>query len=188
MEVFVIDYEMNNGNSKRVGILSKDKGRALSFLGFKVPTIRKIISIKATNAPVHAVDDEVLDYWVNNSERLQDYKKRIRELNNLVKEYENYTQELREELENAQQWTPQEQTSQKQEQILSSKEIRDQLREKGVLKPGSEKVKQYKENQVYLQTQEDQTETHKCPYCSFKGKTSKGLKTHISRKHRKKKI
>lgn len=114
MKVIKIKYEMKEGKIFTAGIVSTTKEKAVDFLYSKVGSVR-IITISAIHH-VHAVDDEIISYFIDNSDRVKRYKKRIQDLNSKINAYENDITVLQEKLD-------------KTQQQPSSKDIKEALQE-----------------------------------------------------------
>lgn len=118
MKVFRVKYEMSNGKELSAGIVAKDKEKAVSYLRWKVPSVTRISSVD-TGPDVHALDSEVEDMIVNKSEKIKDYQRRIKDLNNKVHAYEQDLEYYQNRADTV-----------NQQPTVSSKDIKEALREK----------------------------------------------------------
>lgn len=115
-KLFKIGYELSDRSSFSVGIISDTKEKALSYLKVRVPSVSKINSV-TSSGDVHAVDDEIINRFISNSDKVQKYQQRIKNLNEQLKEYEVDIENMKEELNNT-----------KQQPTLSSKDIKEALK------------------------------------------------------------
>jgi len=120
-KLFKISYELSNTSQLTAGIVANSKEKATSYLKAKVPSVSKINSVSSV-ADIHAVDNEVTDQIVNNSEKIKDYKRRITELNNRLSGYEQELQDLQEQVDNKNQAS--------QQPTVTSAEIKEAFEEK----------------------------------------------------------
>lgn len=115
MKVFRVNYELND-KSFNAGIVARTKEKALDYLYTVVGTGVRINTI-GTGHDVHAIDAEITDQIVENSEKVKRYKKRIKELNNMAESYEAEL-EMMKDMET------------KKSQQISSKDIKEMMEQK----------------------------------------------------------
>lgn len=154
-KLFKINYELSDKSMFTAGVISDTKEKATSFLRTKVPSVARINSITA-GGDVHAVDDEIVDRYINNSDKVKKYQDRIKRLNEQMKDYELDIENMREQLD-----------TQQQQPMVSSKDIKEALKVNKSEQPEPEIKK------IYV-----------CPYCSFETEKKNGLKMHISKTHK----
>lgn len=156
-KLFKISYELSNGATLTAGILSDTKEKATSFLKTRVPSITRIHSI-SVGGDIHAVDDEIIQRYINNSNKVKKYQQKIKNLNEQMKEYDVEFEKMREQLDNHQ-----------QQPTLSSKDIKEALKSQKQEQPKPEpEIKK-----IYV-----------CPYCNFETEKKNGLNMHISKTHK----
>lgn len=155
-QLFKIAYEMSNKNQLSVGIIAESKEKAISYLKRKVPQTQRINSTSAVGE-IHAIDDEIVDWYINNSEKVKKYQQKIKNLNEDLKSYEYEMRDLQEQLD-----------QRNQQPTVSSKDLKEALKGKKQEQQPEAEVKK-----IYV-----------CPYCSFETEKKNGLNMHINKKHK----
>ena len=116
MELFQIKYEIKSQRREfTVSIVAKTKEKAVDKIYRRVGAIR--VHSLSSKGTVHVIDDELVDVLVDNSGKVEKYKKKIKNQDNLLKDYEYELESLKEQLD-----------SYKQKPAVSSKDIKDALK------------------------------------------------------------
>ncbi|KXB08916.1 hypothetical protein AKJ59_00165 [candidate division MSBL1 archaeon SCGC-AAA385M02] len=116
MELFQIQYETKNaGQAFTASIVAETKEKAIDRIYREVGAIK--VNTLSAKGPVHALDDEIIDKFINKSGKLDKFKKRIKDRDEMIKDYELEMEELKKQL-----------NSHQQKPSVSSKDLKEALR------------------------------------------------------------
>lgn len=171
MRVFKVNYERGDGKSFVAGILSDDKDKALHFLRKNVPNVKRINSVSAGDADVHAITDEIVNRVIEqNKDKKTESKQSTQQVD--TTELEKEKKKLQKDKDKIE--------YDLQELKTENQSLKNRISD---LKQKAERADMVEEQLEQIRTQGTLEKVYVCDICQQEFKSQGGLKSHKTRVH-----